>query len=131
MMNKLVLNEDVFEPVVIEVPDVVAQVPEVVDETPTGPETGADSGIANQLIDMINDEWATIQKYNDLIVNLTAYGHIDFVATIQDILNEENVHVGQLHSLLETISPNAQSFEQGKLEGENDIDIENNFTEAE
>ena len=125
---KLTLNEDFFEPALIvepvetvieqPIPDVVSEIPEIKDETPTGPETGVDNGIANQIIEMINGEWDTIKLYNDLVTNLTQYGFIDFIPVIQDILNEENIHVGQLHAILQKISPNAESIEQGEIEAE-------------
>ena len=127
---KLTLNEDFFEPALIvepvetvieqPIPDVVSKIPKIKNETPSGPETGVDNGIANQIIEMINGEWDTIQQYNDLVTNLTQYGFIDFIPVIQDILNEENIHVGQLHAILQKISPNAQSIEQGEIEASND-----------
>lgn len=125
---KLTLNEDFFEPALIvepvetvieqPIPDVVSEIPKIKDETPSGPETGVDNGIANQIIEMINGEWDTIKLYNDLVTNLTQYGFIDFIPVIQDILNEENIHVGQLHAILQKISPNAESIEQGEIEAE-------------
>lgn len=125
---KLTLNEDFFEPALIvepvetvieqPIPDVVSEIPGIKDKTPTGPETGVDNGIANQIIEMINGEWDTIKLYNDLVTNLTQYGFIDFIPVIQDILNEENIHVGQLHAILQKISPNAESIEQGEIEAE-------------
>lgn len=121
---KLTLNEDLFvEPVLdieMPIPDVISDMPEVIDETPKGPATGADTGIANQIIDMINGEWDTIKKYNELVTNLTEYGYSQFVSEIQDILNEENIHVGQLQAILKEISPNAESIEAGELEATNE-----------
>ena len=119
-MSKLILNEDLFEPiedvVSIEIPSANAEIGVVEEETPSGPATGAETGIANQLIEMINGEWNTIADYNNLITMLTQYGFEEFIPVIEDINNEENLHVGQLQALLQKISPNAESIQQGELE---------------
>ena len=136
-MKKLILNEDLFEPfefselfpddiieepTEVEIPAAVAdaEINVVEEETPSGPATGAETGIANQLIEMINGEWNTIADYNNLITMLTQYGFEEFIPVIEDINNEENLHVGQLQALLQKISPNAGSIEQGELEASND-----------
>ena len=133
-MKKLILNEDLFEPFefselfpdddIIEKPSdfeipaaaVDAEIDVVEEETPSGPATGAETGIANQIIEMINGEWNTIADYNNLIAMLTQYGFEEFIPVIEDINNEENLHVGQLQALLQKISPNAGSIQQGELE---------------
>ena len=119
-MSKLILNEDLFEPiedvVSVEIPSANSEISVVEEETPSGPATGAETGIANQLIEMINGEWNTIADYNNLITMLTQYGFEEFIPVIEDINNEENLHVGQLQALLQKISPNAESIQQGELE---------------
>ena len=128
-MSKLVLNEDLFEPFElfgpdnsveeiadVEIPSANAEIGVVEEETPGGPNTGAETGIANQLIEMINGEWNTIADYNNLIAMLTQYGFEEFIPVIEDINNEENLHVGQLQALLQKISPNTSSIQQGELE---------------
>ena len=119
-MSKLILNEDLFEPiedvVSVEIPSANAEIDVVEEKTPSGPATGAETGIANQIIEMINGEWNTIADYNNLITMLTQYGFEEFIPVIEDINNEENLHVGQLQALLQKISPNAVSIQQGELE---------------
>lgn len=119
-MNKLILNEDLFDAPVgnleIEIPDTLDN------ETPAGPAPGAPTGIADELIKNINDEWTTISNYNKLIANMEAYGFDYMIPTIQDILNEEHLHIGQLQELLKTISPNTDSIEKGEIEGEKDLE---------
>ena len=119
-MSKLILNEDLFEPIEdvisVEIPSANAEIGVVEEETPSGPATGAETGIANQIIEMINGEWNTIADYNNLITMLTQYGFEEFIPVIEDINNEENLHVGQLQALLQKISPNAESIQQGELE---------------
>ena len=102
----MILNEDLFE-----IDATIA--PETSDETPTTPE---DNGIANQIITEINGEWDTIKSYNDLVLCLKELGRDDFVDVIQDIIKEENVHVGQLQEILKVISTNANSIATGETE---------------
>ena len=96
-----------------------------VEEEPT-PEPGPDMGVANLLITLINGEWDTIKDYNDFIATISAEGgYDDMLAAIQDIVSEENVHVGQLQKLLQQISPDALKIAQGEQEAQEQIDGEN------
>ena len=104
------------------------------DEAPT-PE---DNGIAALLIDAINGEWDTIKLYNDIIVAAESYGYPDIADVIRDINKEENLHVGQLQTALETISPVTSAIDEGSIEAEKQLNepIENkiedeNYTEEE
>ena len=120
------LTEDVDDVVVIDVPDVIADIKED-DITPKGPELGEDTGVANALLDLINGENSTIADYNGFIATV-AESHPEFISAIEDIANEENNHVGMLQKLLQQISPNVQTIEQGQLEAEKDlIDDSNDF----
>ena len=116
---KIILNEDLFE----DVPDAVLDIEEVSQDkqTPVGPEVGPETGIAGEIIKNINDEWTTIKNYNDLIANMTQYGFDYMIPTIQDILNEEHLHIGQLQELLKTISPNTDSIASGEVEAYDDL----------
>lgn len=73
------------------------------------------AGIINALI---QDEFDAIQAYNDAIVNFESEGRNDLVQVLHDILNEENLHVGQLETLLEQVSGAANSIDKGKAEAE-------------
>lgn len=84
-----------------------------VDPTPDMPKI-EDIGIANQLINLINDEWEAIDGYNNAIANFTSYP--EFIEVIQDISNEENNHIGMLQELLKKVSPNAETIEAGQEE---------------
>ena len=95
---------------------------QVVDEEPT-PEPGPDMGVANLLINLINDEWEAIKGYNDFVATISAEGGFDdMLAAIQDIVSEENVHVGQLQKLLQQISPDALKIAQGEAEAQEQLD---------
>lgn len=87
------------------------------DEAPTP----KDNGIAALLIDSINGEWDTIKLYNDLIVAAESYGYPDIADVIRDINKEENLHVGQLQTALETISPVTSAIDEGSIEAESQL----------
>lgn len=89
------------------------------------PEPGPDMGVANLLITLINGEWDTIKDYNDFIATISAEGgYDDMLAAIQDIVSEENIHVGQLQKLLQQISPDALKIAQGEQEAQEQINGE-------
>ena len=87
------------------------------DEAPTP----KDNGIAALLIDAINGEWDTIKLYNDIIVAAESYGYPDIADVIRDINKEENLHVGQLQTALETISPVTSAIDEGSIEAETQL----------
>ena len=85
------------------------------------PAPGTDTGLANLIIDAINDEWEAISGYNDLIEVMSREGHEDMVKVINDIANEENTHVGQLQEILKTISSNVENIDDGASEAANQL----------
>ena len=119
---KFILNEDLFDDVVdIIVPDVetdftVNTIDSKITETPN---LGNDTGVSNLIIKAINSEWDTIAEYNELIANLG--NNSDMIPVIQDIVAEENTHIGQLQQILLQISPNVQNIEKGEIEGEKQL----------
>lgn len=79
------------------------------------------NGLATVLNYLIKDEFDAIQGYNDAIVNFETEGRSDLVQVLKDIVNEENLHVGQLEVLLEQVSGAANSIDQGKAEAETQL----------
>ena len=80
----------------------------------------ADTGIANEINSLIRDEYETIEKYNNIVPNLENYQ--DMIPVIQDIVAEENTHVGQLQKLLGVISPNVENINKGEEEAQEQLD---------
>lgn len=115
----LTLNEDLFDDLPVALPEEPITVSTEVVEEPTEGEVY--NGVASMLITAINDEWETIKLYGDIIVNLTAEGMDDIIPIIQDILDEENIHVGQLQSALELVSPSTSKIEDGEEEAEDQM----------
>lgn len=91
-----------------------------------GPASGADTGVANELIALINDEWEAIQGYNGAIANLRAMisqnpFYDKAISVLEEISAEENRHVGQLQEILRNISPNAQDIDKGHEEAQDQL----------
>lgn len=100
------------------------------ENVPEGPTAGADTGVAGELIHLINDEWEAIEGYNNAIAtlrSLTAENpfYTDAIKVLEEISNEENVHIGQLQELLKRISPNASSIEEGEKEAQSQLGFKN------
>lgn len=91
------------------------------DSTPNPP-TLENMGAAGLINALIQDEWQAIQGYNDAIATLASEDiSEDIIAVFKDIVDEENIHVGQLQKALETVSPNAESISKGEKEGEEQL----------
>lgn len=86
------------------------------EEIPQAPETPENMGIATLLNNLIIDEWEAINGYNSAIITLADLGKYDEIEVLKDIVNEENIHVGQLQEILKTVSPNAESIGEGEVE---------------
>jgi len=100
-MKKLVLDEGLFDDIIEPmIPETEATI-EVIDTEKYSNETpnpGMDTGLSNLIIKAINGEWDTIAEYNELIANLG--NNSDMISVIQDIVAEENTHIGQLQEIL-------------------------------
>lgn len=118
--SSLTLNEDWFDDDNFIVDDTIT------DEAPDkeSPKNEVDTGISNLLIDAIKDEFETIKLYNSIIEQIRIEDREDIISILQDIVNEENVHVGQLQKALELYSPNADSIEHGSQEAEEQMKVE-------
>ena len=79
---------------------------------------GAKLAITDLLLDAINDENATIQKYNQLIAACMEEGFEEIANVVKHINEEENIHVGMLQYAMQTISQQAESIQTGTTEAE-------------
>lgn len=99
-LGKLHLNEDIHE------------VPEVEDTM-----TPEANGIQNMLQFLIKDEWDAIEGYNNTIQTLKNLGGYDeLCGMLQEISNEELVHVGQLQKAAESVNPSVYKIKEGEVE---------------
>ena len=88
------------------------------------PETDIDSGMADTLMSLINDEWEAIKGYNNFAAVCRGTGMKDddpILIVIKDIVAEENKHVGQLQEILKSYSPNAQQIAVGEKEAKTQL----------
>lgn len=130
------LFDDEFDSEVVENPAVSSiafddDFSEYIDEHTTedvlpGPAAGADTGVAAELIALINDEWEAIEGYNNAIASLRANisanpFYEDAIKVLEEISAEENVHVGQLQEVLKRISPNAADIDKGAAEARSQL----------
>jgi hypothetical protein len=92
------------------------------EKVPEAPKTPEDTGIATILNNLIIDEWEAINGYNSAIATLVDIGKTDGIDVLKDIVNEENVHVGQLQKVLETVAPNVTSIGEGEAEAEEQLE---------
>lgn len=93
-----------------------------------GPAEGSDTGVAGELIALINDEWEAIQGYNNGIATLRTLiaenpVYEDAIKVLEEIAAEENVHVGQLQEVLRRVSPNAAEINKGTAEAKTQMGL--------
>lgn len=93
-----------------------------------GPAEGSDTGVASELIALINDEWEAIEGYNNAIASLRAVSNMnpfyeDAIKVLEEISAEENRHVGQLQEVLRRISPNAADITKGAEEAKSQLGL--------
>lgn len=107
LKESITLNEDLFDEV---------------EETLSGPQSGEASGVADELMNLIKDELEAIQRYNGFIATISELDGFEHMKeTIEHINTEENKHIGELQTLLKTISPNAEMIDSGQEEASNEI----------
>lgn len=82
-----------------------------------------DNGISMIINNLIRDEYDTIDAYNSAITTFKNVGNSDdAISVLNDIVSEENVHVGQLQRLMELFDPNADKVSDGVEEADKQID---------
>lgn len=88
---------------------------EITDAQPI--EDGACVGMASVISDLIKDEYEAIDGYNSAIATAEAEGFEDLVNVLTEIQAEENLHIGQLQAIMNTLDPNAHLVDDGQQEG--------------
>lgn len=127
----IVEPKTIEEPMTIETPDLVT--PEASDKSTETPTRGSDFGVASMLNADIIDEFEAIDFYNSHIVTLKDLisqeqdeNIIDLyekiIEILTDIVNEENIHVGQLQKALSLVSPSALFIKDGDIEADETLE---------
>ena len=94
MKNKLTLNEDLFTPI-----EIISCEDESSEEPLSAPQSSVASGMAQVINNLIVDEWDAISGYNSALETVKVQGmehQEEAIKILTDIVNEENIHVGQL-----------------------------------
>ena len=80
----------------------------------------------SMLSELIKDEWSTVKAYESAITFFTEASEFKAddgqVKVLQDIRNEEYVHIGQLQKLLESFANSADHINKGIKEGEGQLE---------
>lgn len=91
-------------------------------EVPSETITPEENGVQNMLQFLVKDEWDAIEGYNNTIQTLLSLeGYEDMCAVLQDIADEELIHVGQLQKLLEVINPSTENISKGEVEADEQL----------
>lgn len=119
MKNKIVLSEDLAadenEEVKVE-DEIEVEDNEITDKL-------LDNAIASMINKLIIDEFEAIDGYNSAISTIISeMPDSPIIDVLNDIIAEENVHVGQLQRALLLVSTPAQDIEKGTEEGKEQID---------
>lgn len=84
--------------------------------------TPEENGVQNMLQFLVKDEWDAIEGYNNTIQTLLSLeGYEDMCAVLQDISDEELIHVGQLQKLLEVVNPSTENISKGEVEADEQL----------
>lgn len=84
--------------------------------------TPEENGVQNMLQFLVKDEWDAIEGYNNTIQTLLSLeGYEDMCAVLQDIADEELIHVGQLQKLMELVNPSTENISKGEVEADEQL----------
>lgn len=86
------------------------------------------SGISSWINNLIKDEWEAVDGYKMTLMQLENLENKDsyenIMNNLNDILEEEMVHIGQLQAVLKDVEPAADFIDTGKVEAEEETDKE-------
>lgn len=80
-----------------------------------------DLGLFQMITGLVKDEWEAIEGYQSSIATCKAEKREDIVSVLTDILDEENLHVGQLQAILQQLDPATDKIEDGQEEAEQQL----------
>lgn len=80
--------------------------------------------LSNLINSLIKDEWTAVNAYESAIATLTDTGNLDVIAILEDIRDEEYVHIGQLESCLSLLKGDpTEHIEDGSEEGFEQLEL--------
>ena len=105
----MILNEETFDILNFDVPDVANADIELADMDSTVPEAGPEVGVETLLMQAIKDVYGMIEGYNSLSIALTDIGNEPAAISVADIIKMEHANIGVLQDILSEVSPNAEA----------------------
>ena len=78
-------------------------------------------GLASLIYDAIIDEWEAIKFYDSIIATAESQNNKDIVKVIEEIRDEETVHVGQLQQLLTVVGRDNKPIADGEKEAKEQL----------
>lgn len=80
--------------------------------------------LSNLINSLVKDEWTAVNAYESAIATLTDTGNLDVIAILEDIRDEEYVHIGQLESCLSLLKGDpTEHIEDGSEEGFEQLEL--------
>lgn len=80
--------------------------------------------LSNLINELVKDEWTAVNAYESAIATLTDTGNLDVIAILEDIRDEEYVHIGQLESCLSLLKGDpTEHIEDGSEEGFEQLEL--------
>lgn len=70
---------------------------------------------------LIKNKWDSIDLFNSILLSFRQANNTEAESILNDIINEEYVHVGQLEKLAQLINPVAENIENGQHETESQV----------
>lgn len=70
---------------------------------------------------LIKNKWDSIDLFNSILLSFRQANNTEAESILNDIINEEYVHVGQLEKLAQLINPVAGNIEDGQHETESQV----------
>jgi rubrerythrin len=110
----MILNEDLFDEISTVDPEFVP-----VEDAIEGPSTPEEVGTSHLILDAISKVTEMISMYNDLLANTD---NEEIIQIVNEIVEDNNRHMGMLQSALEVVSPNAEAIEDGAEEADDILD---------
>ena len=80
-----------------------------------------DLGLTSLVSTLIKHEWEAIDLYNSILLTFRQANNQEAEEILNNIINDDYVHVGQLEKLAQLINPLANNIELGQQETESQV----------
>ena len=117
----MMLNEETFDILNFDIPDVTNADIEVADIDTAVPEAGPEVGISTIIMNSITSTYSMIGDYNSLSIALTDVGNEQAALDVADIIAREYSTIGILQDILKQVSPNAEAIDNPVSESLNKV----------